>query len=169
MLTKNFYSYTMTMGTGMPISNGYVDYQGNPMNAYPVPDVVPFSALYNLTDEDTETSFGVMIGSGSALVTPEDYHLEAPITTGFAVVKPNNGVISNEEACVKWSATYAITNTGTEPMTVCEIGLFGRCGDSLSTSKRGLFDRTVLEAPIVIQPGHSKQVTYTLCLNYPTP
>lgn len=168
MLTKNFYSYAMAMGTNTTIVNGYVDYEGTTQDACPAADVVPFSAMYNLTAENSETTYGVMIGSGSTPAAVDDYHLEAPITDGFGVVKPQNGAISSEEACVKWSATYAITNTGAEPLTIREIGLFGRCGISLSLVKRALYDRTVLERPIVIEPGHSKQVTYTIWLNYPT-
>lgn len=167
MLTRNFYSWALTIATNKSIPNGYINYKGDSMNTNPATTTYPFETIYNLTKSIADTTYGVHLGSGATPPSGEDYNLEAPITSGFDVVKPSAGSVSYEGSCVTWSATYAITNTGTAPMTIAEIGTFGRGYNTEGKSVRTLFDRTVLEAPIVIEPAQCKQITYTIRINYP--
>lgn len=167
MLTTNFYNYVMTNMTGCPIPNGFTTYMGEKRNTYAFPSASPFAnigILKTVMDEDT---FGVTIGTGTKAPAVEDFNLEAPLVSGFKVVNPGEGSMSCEEDCVKWTATYAITNTGAEPIRISEIGLFAEGYSGQSAAIRTLYDRTVLEEPIVIDPGHCKHITYTICFQYP--
>ena len=107
---------------------------------------------------------GVIIGSGTTPPTIEDYVLENRISTptshtiAFTTYDDGNGIV--------YEALFTITNTHSEPITISEIGLYGAGGSGNSNAV--LMERTVLEAPITIQPGSVGQVTYTIRMNYPT-
>ena len=167
MLTRNFYKFAMANMANASFSKGYTDYEGNSLSTYPSTTAYPLTAIHELNRTVSDTTYGVHIGSGTTAPSGDDYNLEAPITSGFSVVKPSSGAVSAEDDCIKWSATYAITNTGTAPLTICEIGLFGKGHSTQTAAYRCLYDRTVLEAPIVIEPGQCKMVTYTIQFDYP--
>lgn len=165
MLTRNFYNFVMANTANAIITEGYTCHTGVKTDAKPYSSAYPLIKIYNLTTNISDSGYGVNIGSGTTPPTAMDYTLETPIISGFGVVQPSSGAISREDDCTQWSATYAITNIGTENMTISEIGLFGQ--STANNVVRVLYDRTVLEAPIVIEPGHCKMVTYTIQFNYP--
>lgn len=167
MLTKNFYSWVFTQATTEGVMNGYIDWNGNTVATLYAATNTPLKTINTPKKVINDTSYGVLIGSGTTPPKGDDHDLESPITTGFDVRYPSAGSVSREADCIKWSATYAITNTNTAPLTICEIGLFGEGRCEAGTAVRILCDRTVLEAPIVIEPGQCKQVTYTIQFDYP--
>lgn len=106
---------------------------------------------------------GVFFGDGSTPPTADDYILSGNFittaTASSAVTK------SADETGVTITGTYTITNTGTEDITIAEVGLFE------STNNNGcryMMERTVLDSPVTIEPGGVGQVTYTIRMNYPT-
>ena len=167
MLTKNFYSWVFTQATVEGVMNGYIDWHGNTVTTLYNSSLTPLKTINYPRKTIGDATYGVYIGSGTTPPKGDDYDLEFPITDGFDVRYPSAGSVSREADCIKWSATYAITNINTAPLTICEIGLFGEGRCAAGTAVRILCDRTVLEAPIVIEPGQCKQVTYTIQFDYP--
>ena len=55
--------------------------------------------------------------------------------------------------------TIELTNDVSVAISVSEIGLFGQSTSS-NTRKPVLYERTVLETPIVIEPGETKVIRY---------
>lgn len=61
---------------------------------------------------------------------------------------------------IKTVYSKIISNVGTEDITIREIGLF--VGFSNSLNDVFLFDRTVLKEPVIIKPGETKTIQYTI-------
>jgi hypothetical protein len=174
MLTKNFYNWAMATLTNKTIVNGYVGIDGTTYNADRTSSVpkdlwegmrtIYTSALKPGTGNGASAA---QIGTGVTPATADDYRLESIITSGISVATPSAVTVTKENDFVAVYATYTVTNTGTTSLAVSEIGLF-------STGRQGnealivLMDRTVLESPIVINPGEAKPITYTIRFNYPT-
>ena len=170
MLTKNFFNFVMAQ-TALSTVNGnaMVDYTGAAFasNFNTTSNCTGLKSIATLAASAISTSNpGVRIGNGVTPPTVDDYNLESMITSGFTCTNPSAPAISLENDGVSISATYGITNTGTTAMTISEIGLFGKITNSNITVF--LLERTVLESPITINPGETKQVTYTIRFNYPT-
>lgn len=108
---------------------------------------------------------GAIIGTGNTPPTYEDYTLAGDVISTF-----NYTQVTKKETTdngVKFTATYSITNTGTEAFTISEIGLQASSSSSSGASVKLLLERTVLDSPVTIEPGAVGQVTYTINVNMP--
>lgn len=172
MLTKNFYNYMFTKVVKEDIKGALVAYDGTTHDAY-FPSSNSYDLilnyLYKLNTSPTNSA-GVVIGTGVTPATPDDYKLESLITSGFSTNNQSAATVSKDATGVSVSASYWITNTGTTPLVISEIGAVGTVHSRSDANVHdcALLDRTVLETPITINPGESKQVTYTIRFNYPT-
>lgn len=172
MLTKNFFSWTMANLTGKDIVNGYVFPDGTVGNATRQTNKPYYLWEYMnyLSISDIPSSYlfiGTRIGTGATPATADDYTMESVITSGLITAESNTVTVTKENGFVAVYATYTVTNTGTTAVAISEIGLFGATNGSSSGTKPILMDRTVLESPIVINPGEAKPLTYTIRFNYP--
>lgn len=171
MLTRNFYHSLLAAFTKKTITNGFTDYTGAVKNAsYSSSwmNMIALSGIYNLLTGGMSATWGVRIGSGSTPATLDDFALESVITTGYSVVNQSSSSIITESDNGAVYSTYAVTNTSTTPLKISEIGLFGTLFYEGTSKVFGLLDRTVLDEPIVINPGETKSLTYTIRMNYPT-
>lgn len=116
---------------------------------------------------------GVVFGTGTTPPTVDDYCLSGELVTTLTAT--TNVTTSYDEDGLTVTAVYTLTNTGTEAVTIGEVGLIGCVGNtsSSSTSYTGtavkcLFERSVLDTPVEIPAGGLGQVTYTIRFNYPT-
>ena len=166
MLTKNY--FTWLKGCHMWISYYGTDLNGVSKSITNLALCAENSggfhnAMRNAMAQDyaVSTSGGVWFGSGNKPATIDDYKLESVLTTGFSVTKPSKISLSTTGEYIEFSATYRITATA--DISISEIGLF-----AYDSSTLFMVDRTVLETPIEILKGKSKQVTYTIRFNYPT-
>ena len=172
MLTKNFYNFMMAHLTNVQIENGYVHIDGTVSAAKRVSSVSGYlwNKMNNFAIGSIPTSYaaaGVRIGTGVTPATADDYTLESVITSGLTYVNPGSVAVTKENGFVAVYATYTVTNTDTTAVSISEIGLF--CGpEAMASVKPILMDRTVLEYPIVVNPGEAKPITYTIRFNYPT-
>lgn len=110
---------------------------------------------------------GVIIGTGTAPASLDDYCLSGDLITAYNYSVSVEKNIADDGCTIK--ATYTITNTGDEIITIGEIGLMVCPGYASQQSRdKVLLERTVLESPITIPAGGVGQVTYTITFNYPT-
>ena len=159
MLTKNFYSFiratlqntsaqfTKTDGTTtwLSISNNYP----------------PFVVMKNWSF--TTGQSGVSFGTGATPATTSDYFLESILTDSkIRVSTPSAVSFSRGDTSEEYSATFGVTNMTSDAITISEVGLTALP----SSGGHNLVDRTVLDNPVTIPAGQSKQITYTIRFNY---
>lgn len=169
MLTANFHSWlaaciTGTVKTGVRFDgvSANVRYDMLTSTSYGIIKAMlaPYTGIETL-------ACGVLFGNGTTPPRVTDYTMESVIpSVGVSITKPSGVSINDTDEFWEVSATYGIY-TKTTDVTISEIGLFVNCGVNGSTSDKVLIDRTVLETPIVIPAGQSKQVTYSIRLNKP--
>ena len=119
----------------------------------------PVSSYYSTAN------YGVVFGSGTTPPTVNDYKLESTISDTLTFTKPSAVTLNETDDYWEMSATYGISTSSDK--TISEVGVFVTYNGTTDISKSVMIDRTVLENPIVIPAGQSKQVTYTIRLNKP--
>lgn len=119
---------------------------------------------------------GISIGSGDPGEHRNDddtfINLMNTITEGVSLTltATESGCESPEAPYVKYTIT--ITNTGSEAVTIREIGykqtlgVVKYVGSTSETSAVFLLDRTVLDSPVTIQPGDAGVIHYRLQTSY---
>lgn len=110
-------------------------------------------------------STGVVFGNGSVAPTKDDYFLSGELLTTISATFTQN--VTFDENGYEISTVYNITNTGSNPITVGEVGLFANTNIASNVSSYFLVERTVLDNPVTIPAGGVGQVTYTIRFNYP--
>lgn len=109
----------------------------------------------NSIDSISDSYFILQLGSGTTKETFEDYILENPIP---------NSLFTNQNVYYKSYNDFAdkniflicahtVQNASAEPITVSEVGIL---------NKNCLVTRTVLDEPVVIQPGEFATFTETI-------
>lgn len=162
MLTKNFYSYIkvglqkaeaiFTKTDSTTIQMSHIDAAGYP----------PLVAMRNWSW--SKNQHGVSFGTGTTPPTASDYFLENILTsTSISVATPSAVSFSRVDTYEEYSVTFGVTNKTDNAITITEVGLIAALQSSGSYA---LVDRTVLETPITIPAGQSKQITYTIRFNY---
>ena len=165
MLTKNFYSCLRArLGetTTVPVTETDGNFRSDGAFEKYAP-VLPFAAMNQYSSNDT--SVGTCFGSGNTPATVDDYHLEQRIDSGISVVAQTKALCTSTETYIEYSATFGVGNTSNADKTIAEVGLI-ISGSRADYSTRLLVDRTVLDTPITIPAGQSKQITYTIRFNY---
>lgn len=164
MLTANFTQFMYVFLRGSASITDAIDVAGggqHTLNAEALSLTVAMKNAVSTEVKNTTNGRCVAFGSGTTPATAHDYNLEAQITSGITVSNPTSAVMNQTEDSYEFVATYGIY--ASRDTVISEIGLF--------ISNNGNFtymlDRTVLETPIVIPAGQSKQVTYTIRLNKP--
>lgn len=98
---------------------------------------------------------GIAFGSGTTPPQKTDYKLDKYITTGLTYFGNNT---NQTDGITNWVQT--VQNTSTEQITIAEVGLFSQYSDGETC----LLTRTVLDAPVVLQPNEVK--TFTMTIDY---
>ena len=169
MLTKNFYSFMGSALSGSSTSARFILVDGSGYTApITTSDSPPFSAM-NIWSYSVEKK-GVSFGTGTTPATASDYVLESILdNTKINVSVPSAVSYSRGDTYDEYSVTFGVTNKTAEAITISEIGLTAmpyKGSSSSGTTNYALVDRTVLDAPITIPAGQSKQITYTIRFNY---
>ena len=158
MLTKNFYEYMRAVF--LKVGGTYTLKDGTKKTVSLADDKPPFKNM----------NTGVSFGTGTTPATASDYKLESLLdSTQINVATPSVVSFSRFDAYDEYSVTFGVTNKTAEAITISEVGLAAipyYSGSSTSTRKCVLVDRTVLDTPITIPAGQSKQITYTIRFNY---
>jgi len=117
----------------------------------------------------SQTSAGISIGTGDTMPTKGDMNLERTITGGVVLTLVSVATGCDEPGSPFVEYAITVTNTGSNPLTIREIGykqtLNGAVspGDTQNESVVCLLDRTVLSYPLTIQAGDAGVIKYKLC------
>ena len=124
--------------------------------------------------------YSICIGTGNAEVAYDDFMLSGtPLDNTKLSYVSNNWEYDADTHKVKATATYSYTNTSAETITIAEWGLFCNSyydGPSGSNSKKPfnnnnayhiLVYREVLDEPIVIEPGTTATLTFSVEIPMP--
>lgn len=162
MLLRNFYSFLHSYGMAKPVSYTLVDGLTRSLNASTSYADLPWACMHLYSG--SVANKGVCFGTGTTAPTVDDYCLEKPITSGLTVTNPSAVTYNRTDEYEEYTATFGVTATAT--VTITEIGLrfvpYTYSGDNAYA----MIDRTVLENPIEIPAGESRQITYTIRFNY---
>jgi hypothetical protein len=166
MLTKNWYAVWESHRAQQVIPSSLIDIDGNTKNSgcydpYGI-RCLCFSMKQVIFDN---ISCGIVLGSGTAPATINDYCLESRITADLVCSSVVTSDDNNDKVII-----ITATNSGDSNITIGEIGYHGSAPVSAqsSSSTAVLLERTVLDAPITITPGGVGQVAYKIKMSYPT-
>lgn len=164
MLTKNFYSFIRA--AFQKVSTEFTTTEGTAKQSSfintPSP---PFEVMNKWATETGAT--GVSFGTGTTPATASDYWLESILTASqISVATPSAVSFSRLDTYDEYSVTFGVTNNTSADITISEVGLTAMPASAGGTACYTLVDRTVLDAPITIPAGQSKQITYTIRFNY---
>ena len=166
MLTKNFYSYMRAAFKNK--SAKFTKTDGTTETISLTSDSPPFVIMQYWTA--SVNMGGVSFGTGTTPADISDYYLESILDPKkIGVATPSEVSFSQFDTHEEHSVTFGITNKTAEAITISEVGLtavpyYSSSGNS--TRKCVLVDRTVLDTPVTIPAGQSKQITYTIRVNY---
>ena len=162
MLTKNFYSYMRYVFQNKASTFTATDGTLHKDISFAASDP-PFIAMKKWADK--ASSYGVSFGTGTTPATASDYCLESILgTTQISTSVPSTVSYSRVDTYEEYSVTFGVTNKTADAITISEVGL--TIYDSNKPYAYVLIDRTVLDTPITIPAGQSKQITYTIRFNY---
>ena len=164
MLTKNFYSFIRA--AFQKVSAEFTTTGGTAKQSEfistPSP---PFEVMNKWTAKTGAT--GVSFGTGTTPATASDYWLESILTSSqISVVTPSAVSFSRLDTYDEYSVTFGVTNITSNDITISEVGLTAMPASSGGSMCYVLVDRTVLDTPVTIPAGQSKQITYTIRFNY---
>ncbi len=95
----------------------------------------------------------VVFGTGNTAPALEDYQLSGELVTKASLSSSSN----QGDSVTRVSRVYKVTNSGTEDLTIGEVGI-----RYMLDGEYVLIERTALETPVTIAPGGVGNVTYTL-------
>ena len=160
MLTKNFYCFLLAVGNKGGTNFGIVDVEGKryALNSESYVQSQSIKPFYSMNK-----SGYVLFGSGTTPPTPNDIKIESVVSVGITM--PGSVSFNLTDEYMEASCTYGVQNTSSNDITISEIALYGLATfPALSCTL--MYDRTVLDTPITIPAGQSKQITYTIRFNY---
>lgn len=174
MFTKNFKYWIMTLAfdlnaTASQMGNVYKDYNGTTRVPSNYVDYFDSSAYWPGMNVGLQKSIsrGVVLGTGDAEPTEDDYTLSGTIITTFGVSSTTEHIYNSEDGSYTIENVYTITNTGSSTFTIKEIAWFANFFYGGGTSYACfLIDRTLLEEPITLEAGQVGQVTYTRTIKF---
>ena len=163
MLTKNFYSFIRA--AFQKVSAEFTTTEGSTKSDIISNEKAPFTIMNNWAKNVNYS--GVSFGTGTTPATVSDYFLESILYEAqISVSNPSTVSFSRGDTYDEYTATFGVTNETTDAITISEVGLSAVANKTIATNPCVLVDRTVLDAPITIPAGESKQITYTIRFNY---
>ena len=159
MLTKNFYSYMRAAFQNIAATFALTD--GSTQDIALNQNKPPFTVMNSWASQVGAN--GVSFGVGTTPANASNYKLESILTSAhISVASPSTVSFSRGDTYDEYSVTFGVTNKTSADITISEVGLT----TMPNAFYYALVDRTVLDTPITIPAGESKQITYTIRFNY---
>lgn len=171
MVTRNFkHCLAMMLQAGQPYKSCLPITATSGLTLYTVSVLSAFPYSVTYTGTLSATSVGISVGRDGTPPTEWDYNLGDTITSGISLSVSQSTRTAGQDGGDPWvKYTVTITNTGSAPVTVREIGYKQQLiGTRLPGETSGassytcLLDRTVLPVPITIAPGDAGVIHYRL-------
>jgi hypothetical protein len=178
-LLQNFGKMFCTMlgckGTGtVNTSTTVTDTVGSPQTAYcetvDTSGTIFYASPLAMNAADNDDTYGIVVGSGTATVTPTDYSLASKIPHGTGSGQLDYGVHTATESYTGTSSyceiSRSFTNMSGAEITVREVGLIARNRFNYPTSvdAKFLIARDVLPSPVRVKNLGSLTVRYRISL-----
>ena len=160
MLTKNFYAL---MRTALGKTSSTVTRIENTTGTASFGNNNWYGILCDMNKYEDGGYQYVRFGSGTTPATVNDYKLESQIDSGITVANPSKVTTEQTDSYILWTVTFGVS--ASVETTISEIGLISKAYTPSGVANT-LVDRTVLDTPITIPAGQSKQITYTIRFNY---
>ena len=110
---------------------------------------------FGSASDTTWKNGGLILGDGDVAPDLSDYKLSGNMITDFSATSSLSGLIVDGK--YEFTSIYSITNTGASTITIKEIGM---SKPNSGNDGRILLSRSVLDAPIVINPGNIGTLIY---------
>lgn len=127
----------------------------------------PISIITDLTLDPNAR--GISVGTGGTAATEDDYQLEHTITSGITMAMAEMEGGSSTLSCPFITYKITVANTGSDPITIREIGykqcartVLAQVADATTDETICLLDRTVLDVPLTIQAGDAGMIYYKI-------
>lgn len=174
MVTKNWYNVMKAYRAQSNLTDAAKNIYGTmkTISYYLTTDVIPTitlrptKGLYLVsTSHSDQFSTWIIVGSGTAPATVDDYNLQSMITSGLSA-SLSSSVDGDNDTIYKLN----ITNTSSEDITIGEVGMIGPFFETNSSSFPclALMERTVLDSPITIPAGGIGMLDYAIKIPIPT-
>lgn len=161
MLTNN-YASLLSLAVGTESNNLPVCKDTNGGTVSPNKTWLATILQYPLTiitgNNKVQRGHWMVFGEGSTPVKSSDISVESPITDGFTVISQTSN-IPYIYSSTAMTVTRIIQNTGSAPITISEVGLYGANGQTTAI----MLAHEVIE-PITLQPGDKHSFTIDLCV-----
>ena len=166
MLTKNFYAYIKSVFSGSDTVATFTMTNGTTSTVAVNANYPPFKVMNGWSKSATIT--GVSFGTGTTPATVSDYFLESILgDTQIRVSVPSSISFNKLDTYEEYTVTFGVTNKTADAIAISEIGLTAMPYSPYGGNNQyALVDRTVLDTPVTIPAGQSKQITYTIRFNY---
>ena len=154
------------------------------------PDTYVFNALLNLNDKANDSTYGIVVGTGTATPTPNDYALgnqiqngtgngqlvygahtinPAPVSNGSiswytTTTPPSSGLLPVSGNTTSWQISRTFQNQSGASITVSEVGLI----TETFTGTEGVFAllaHDLLSSPITIPNNAVLTIVYTISVS----
>jgi len=146
--------------------------------------------IFALNDSANDSTYGIVVGTGTTPPTPNDYNLEnqivngtgngqliyghhiispAPVSNGSSDIyittsAPTSGLLPVSGNTTSWKISRTFTNNSGASITVSEVGLMNYIILS-PNSYNALLTHDLLSSPITIPNGGVMSVTYTISVS----
>lgn len=167
MVLRNFYLafksffktadslYTVNVKGGYPLINDPANMWGIGRDGDGM-----YPSMYKVRTSYASSYGGVIFGDGDTPVKYADNKLSGNVIS--TITASANITKENSEDAIGVTGLYTITNTGSESITIKEVGLLVNSRGTASEENAVLIERTILDEPVTIPAGGVGQVTYTV-------
>ena len=116
------------------------------------------TVYYGARSSTANPQYGVVLGDGNTPPVLSDYNLSGNQITTFSAVTAVSSSYANGK--ITGQATYTITNTGADAITIKEIGIVKE--SKSSSGSPIMLIRSLLATPVTIQPNETGVVTWKI-------
>ena len=149
------------------------------------------NTVYDLNDSANDSTYGIVVGTGTATPTPNDYALgnqidngtssgqliygshtisPSPVSNGTSnyystTTAPTSGLLPVSGNTTSWQLSRTFQNQSGASITVSEVGLITQLYGGSNATAFALIAHDLLSSPITIPNGGVMAITYTISVS----